>query len=726
MSIKRILQIALVLAALGGVIYIYFQFSSSTNAEASDPWSAVPNGSNLILEIADFKSMPDYMHQLHELSDAHQMKSSAAVNPLDAWSYLIDELDSLRINHPAWGSALQTHEVVFSSADAGRGENWVLTIALAPKVTAEEQMAAWFKDQTTREFKGTKMHMGALWNWSVVGNCIAVTKSVAAMENIIIEFEKGQSIQQNQGFVKIRSTKAEGIPYHLYMATDKGGWVSLDPSVNNTQCSLTGIVQIPAEANHSLEVTGKGGAIGVQKVLPAQTEILEVMSFADFEEGWRTQEGYYGSANATEFWGQAWKSYGDTCQCDMNELLLSWRTGESGYAVVPMRDSTTAEVAFIGIQDGVEIMDMIQPFLKEKLTSPHEIYATRFPLIFERNMQHTVLIEANYVRQVGSYLMLGSSPTDLIAINDSTGVLADQADFKKAFQCVGENTSRFIFQNQYFTSTLPSQMLALLSQHAYFGIAFDLSGEHQWITRIALPITDRSASETMEEESEDHHHHRHEPKEWQVKNHRTGETETLVQDPDEQIILRDAQGNELWRKPLQSRIIGNIQQVDALKNGKLQMAFATETGVHILDRNGNELPGFPILPKAAITGGLCIADYDQSKKYRLLIPLSDGIILNYDINAQPVEGWKYQAMGEDISCIQTMKLGGEDILIAIDRDGQIQLLKRTGESKGVEGNRISGYDGGNIEIVQGTTLQECGIKMMHGSGREEVIPLLKE
>ncbi|MFM7309490.1 MAG: hypothetical protein ACKOZY_02690 [Flavobacteriales bacterium] len=718
------------LAALGGVIYIYMQFSSSSKGESSDPWSCVPIGSNLVLEIADFKSMPEYMRQLHDLSDAHQMKSSASSNPLDAWSYLVDELDSLRLNQPDWGMALQSHEVVFSSADAGRGENWVLTLAKASKSSAEDQMGSWFKDVSKRDFRSSVIHMGARLNWAVIGECIAVTKSVAAMENVIIEFEKGQSIKQNDAFQKIRATKAEGIPYHIYLAAEKGGWLSLDPAMNSDQCSLSGIVQIPSDAHHSLEVTGKGGPIQVQKILPAQTEILEVMSFASFDESWRKNEEHYASNNASEFWGQAWKNFGDTCQCDMNSMLLSWRTGESGYAVVPMKDSTTAEVAFIGIKEGVHVMDSILPFLKEKLTSPHGIYSTRFPLIFERNMQHTVLIEANYVRQVGSYLVLASSPTDLIAINDSTGTLADQPDFTKAFQCVGENTSRFIYQNQYFTSTLPGSLLALLSQHAYFGISFETGGEHQWISRVALPITNRSnPSETSDSSEEDDHHHRHHhsntPREWPVKNHRTGELETLIQDPENTVILRDAQGNELWRKPIGASIIGEITQVDALKNGKLQMAFATENGVHILDRNGNELPGFPITPRAEVTGGLHVADYDQSKKYRLLIPLSDGIILNYDINAQPVEGWKHQSLGEDISFIQAAKINGEDVLIAIDRGGQIQLMKRTGEARPEQGNDLSGYaTGQKLEIIAGPTLRES--KIREANSTEEGTPLVKE
>ena len=58
-----------------------------------------------------------------------------------------------------------------------------------------------------------------------------------------------------------------------------------------------------------------------------------------------------------------------------------------------------------------------------------------------------------------------------------------------------------------------------------------------------------------------------------VTNHRTGEREVVIQDTDNQLYLIGHDGKILWKKRLDSPIVGDIYQVDLFRNGFLQLAF---------------------------------------------------------------------------------------------------------------------------------------------------------
>jgi len=104
-----------------------------------------------------------------------------------------------------------------------------------------------------------------------------------------------------------------------------------------------------------------------------------------------------------------------------------------------------------------------------------------------------------------------------------------------------------------------------------------------------------------------------------VTNHITKQKEIIVQDIKNNLYLISNRGKVLWKKQLQGPVLGEVQQIDMYKNGRLQLAFATPNRVYVLDRNGNNAAPFPLKFKDAITQPLSVFDYDNNKKYRLLV-----------------------------------------------------------------------------------------------------------
>jgi hypothetical protein len=205
---------------------------------------------------------------------------------------------------------------------------------------------------------------------------------------------------------------------------------------------------------------------------------------------------------------------------------------------------------------------------------------------------------------------------------------------------------------------------------------------------------------------------------WTVINHNTQEKEQLTGDARGNLTLKDASGNTLWTRNLGSPILGDVVQVDALKNNKLQYVFTTESGLYLIDRNGKDVSGFPYLPKPSITSPLLVADYDNTKKYRLIFAMGDDMIINMTIDVKMTSGWKYQPKntGSSVKAIKSAKIGSDDVLFAVSENGSIQLLKRTGEEKETCSSLLENYNGGQISIVPGTEINGTAIVYSTAAG----------
>jgi outer membrane protein assembly factor BamB len=209
-------------------------------------------------------------------------------------------------------------------------------------------------------------------------------------------------------------------------------------------------------------------------------------------------------------------------------------------------------------------------------------------------------------------------------------------------------------------------------------------------------------------------------KTWTVVNHNTQEKETL-RNNDSTLELVGADGKSLWSIEIEGRVLGDVVQIDALKNNKLQMAFTTESAVYILDRNGTPLPGFPYHTKPPITSPLLVADYDNTKKYRLIFAAGDGMLFNFGVDGNPTSGWKFSnTASEKIIALKTQKIGSDDVILTVTDQGNIQLLKRTGETKVTCKTKLEGFDGKTLDIVAGNDFSTTSLVYSCGSSAKTV------
>ncbi|MED5269776.1 MAG: hypothetical protein VX406_02950 [Bacteroidota bacterium] len=171
------------------------------------------------------------------------------------------------------------------------------------------------------------------------------------------------------------------------------------------------------------------------------------------------------------------------------------------------------------------------------------------------------------------------------------------------------------------------------------------------------------------------------PPKW-LKNHINNQYDFAYQDSENYLYLYSNKGDLLWKKKLSSQIIGEIQQVDLYKNGRLQMAFRTSNKFFIIDRNGSLVKPFEIsLKESNYMNPLSIFDYENDKNYRFLIS-QDNFIKMYDSKGKVVSGFNPDEFSSDILKPPVhIRIKGKDYIVVQLKNGELKILNRRGKDR---------------------------------------------
>ncbi len=164
-----------------------------------------------------------------------------------------------------------------------------------------------------------------------------------------------------------------------------------------------------------------------------------------------------------------------------------------------------------------------------------------------------------------------------------------------------------------------------------------------------------------------------------VTNHITGKAEQVKYSGSK--IEWISGGKTTWSVTLSAEIRG-VEQIDAFKNGKRQLLILTNTRLEMLDINGKNVVGYPVVLSSKPCTNLCVADYSNARDYRIFFGCSNGTVYNYMSNGKVTAGWNVASMKSDLpSFIQYKKVSGQDEIQVKRASGKTTILKRNGAVK---------------------------------------------
>lgn len=450
MNAKRVVQWIVVGLAIALIVFAYIQLSQPP-AGKGNTLDVVPTSATLACTFDGFGNATDELHFFNTL-----LQRAPSGSAIKGWQQALQSLDSLRTTNRQWYDLLQTGGLSFQTADAQNPSNWSLSIALPADKSAAELMQHWTPDLPKRDFKGVSLYVGANASWCELRNCLVFSPSSAALEDVVIQTDKNNVLSANIAFNKAYSLRSKDVPLHISSRIGESDWLTLEPVFTSSGTLLNGFLPVGNEQAQPLELCAPSGEMNIQNVLPESTTSLDALHSSAFDSTWSALTNFYRGSQAEVFWSQAWQDLGDSCQCDLNEIMLGWRTGEQGLAVIEINDSMSEAVSFYGVADSSNVINLLKPILSNQATPADGIYSVAFPQAFMRNAMPSLTIENNFVMQSDGFLFSSSSPTPLRAIRSNSIKLSSKNDFVSYLNQSGKSAGRFVYQSNNEVLLLPA------------------------------------------------------------------------------------------------------------------------------------------------------------------------------------------------------------------------------------------------------------------------------
>ncbi len=289
-------------------------------------------------------------------------------------------------------------------------------------------------------------------------------------------------------------------------------------------------------------------------------------------------------------------------------------------------------------------------------------------------------IEAAYYTIIDNYLVFGDSERTLqqaIMASVHGDLLSESANYQK-FKSSSDNKSNYTFfinteyalsySNLLLNEFISEGLLANKENYKIKALGWQVSPSSDMLYNSGSIIyneTIKSKPKTIWQSSLEN---KFEFKPQFTINHTDPENkEIVIQDIDNNFYLINNIGRILWKINLDSKIIGEVHQVDIYNNGKLQYLFNTKNRLYLIDRNGDNVSGFPVNLKSAATNSVSVFDYDNNNNYRFFICGDDHKIYGFAKDGKTLKGWnQFKTEHLVTTPIKHFRVENKDYIVATD------------------------------------------------------------
>lgn len=708
---RRVLVILLLLAIVAAAAYTLLRWNRVAGV-AADPWIAIPERAAVIMEVPDaWVTWDHFTHTSQFWSTVEHLPQLAAVGRLMAQTTARAE------NDEALRAALK--DVTMLAALMRTGNEQVdLLLTCAPHATDGVPAHAFAELLKMDDAVLHTLQQGGTVqcrpDTALPALSVAVREGVwllatspAMMDEALLQVKNGKRISADPLLKDAIGTLGGGADAHVLVHLERArnllhtwflpariddldlptGWAALDLRARPDALLLSGLI-IPASPHETLTVMEQQGTGRTElgRWLPADVAAWDVRQVSDGEAFLRE----LGVAS-------------DSTISTLGPSLFNWVHGNIGLAHTA--DSTGAARSWALFQTAdpegaaLEIRKQCPDGLHCDTLNHRGIRMTRLPVAraYERLLGPAYApFGEGWWSSLSDVVVLAPRPEDLRSAIDAWydgRTLAEDARTNAWTERIASTAGRTMrwdiarYWRQFMPDLKPDAAKAYASeQHiwqAFGGLAIQLSPAQHGRTHIAIglehaPVTQRNSGV-----------HWSTPlppgttrKPDILRNHTNNTREVLVQDGEHRIHLIGSSGKVLWKYELDGPILGQVHQVDRFKNGKLQLLFNTAGRIHLIDRNGKDVGGFPLTLPAKASAPIAVFDYENSKEYRVLVPVEDGRILNYGMDGAPTTGWEAPRLASSAENeLHHLRIKNKDYLLAFDGAGKVNVYDRRGAER---------------------------------------------
>lgn len=726
----RILIIIAAALLLGGGIYAFFRLQRA-ESPVRDPLEAIPNTAFCLLHSDNIRDSWKALSQGNLVWDAMGETEWAA-----AASHIAQQVDSMLNADAAINDLIDDQPCWLSLHGTGDdGMNFVFATAL-PSQEHDEEVIAFLKKnlagKTISESEWKTFHLLKVGEERSGGFTIAaqeglvvISDNAELLKTGLAQLEKGPTLKQDAGFQRVQETAGEKTKANVYLNYERltvalkrlsgealrerldllpafAGWTEMDVSFRPNALLLNGYT-FAGDSAHQYLTTLSGQQpqlVEADEVLPANT-----ISYVDY--GISNADLYFEKYAAyLERLGKSDERNGGLLELSAsnhfamsnsfnkwlgNELVQAEIPGPNGITPIALLSTNNTALAR-SFMTALEISDSLPAASTDSsgYTVRHVAAHNLLPVVFGDLFNG---LEDAYYTVIRQYIVFAPDENTLrtiIQANESNQVLLHERAYADFVTNMSDEASltiwisparseRLLRENasENFLGSL-QQHLSLLRRFDGASLQYSTNDNGLYYTNIFLrhnPQGKKDLSTLWETQLDSSFS----GKPWLVNDHKTKGLDVFLQDDGNTVYLVSSTGSILWKRKLDGKIIGDVQQVDALKNGKLQLAFNTASAIYIIDRNGNDLAPFPLKLPANATNPVRVLDYENNREYRFLVACSDKKIYNYTIKGQKVDGWKLPATDDIVLApLQHTVVSGKDYVIAVDRSGKTCITDRQG------------------------------------------------
>ena len=709
-SMRRILLILLLLAIAGATTWTLLNWNTVVRGSL-DPWQSVPQRAAVIIEVPDaWQTWERFTHTSQLWGAIEQLPAMSAMGRLMART--MERME----NDAALKSALADVPVLISITRTGGDVVDVLFVCV-PKSSNGVPMQAFAELLNGNEATVAALSKGEIvqvrpdtsyseFSLTVQNGIWLLATSPAMMDEALLQLKTDRS-QTDTLLLAARRTLGAGSQSHVLVHTDRAkallnswwspgtvedldipsGWIAMDLETRADAVLLSGLL-LPSEDHGTVRtITGQGaGRNDLSRWLPAEVCTWSAEHVEDAELFLRD----LGIATGSDI-------------SVLGPALFNWVHGTIGHGRGLPTTAGPSPHWFFFSTDDTELA--VEALTADPPEGGFDTIAYRGKRITQLDLAngHSKLLGPAYAElerpwwcMLGNMAVFASEPGLLRAAVDAWidgRTLAEDVRTSAWTQRIASNTGLDLrcdlarCWTAFGVGMKPGPSAEYAKQAEFMqqfgGVSIQLSPARHGQLNIAVglqlaPLEERVSGEL-----------------WStlvgpvsrkpdlVRNHTNGTQEVMVQDNLHRLHLIGSTGKLLWSRNLEGSILGEVHQVDRFRNGKLQYLFNTAERLYVIDRNGKDVGDLPVKFPSLATAPLAVFDYDDQRDYRVLLPISDGRILNYGIDGAPVKGWEPQrlkvASGNPVHHI---RIKNKDYLLIADGNGSIVLLDRRGEERG--------------------------------------------